>query len=267
MPAQADEPAVADKSAYNLFDPTPHGLMRDLSPDRPDKTECPYTVDAGHFQLEMDFANFTQNQSNDVRTRAWNVAPFNAKLGLLNNVDLQLVFDSYLSVHTEAEGAATTQSGIGDFTARLKINLWGNDGGQTAFALLPYVKFPTSTDHLGNGSIEGGLILPLAIKLPADWDLSLEIAGSCLRNTGGRGYHADVIASMSFDHAIAGKLSGYVEFFSEGATELHSAWVETVDGGLEFALSKNVQIDCGCNFGITRSADALNPFTGITARF
>src|SRR5882757_9318442 len=86
----------ADKSVYNLFNPTPASLMRELTPDRPDKTESPYTVDAGHYQLEMDFANLTLDDSNGVRTRAWNVAPFNIKIGLLNNVDLQFVFNDYL---------------------------------------------------------------------------------------------------------------------------------------------------------------------------
>src|SRR5271165_7071915 len=83
----------ADKTAYNLFNPTPDALMRELSPDRPDKTESPFTVDAGHYQLEMDFANYTYDDSGGTTTRAWNVAPFNVKAGLLNNVDLQLVFD------------------------------------------------------------------------------------------------------------------------------------------------------------------------------
>ncbi len=57
----------------------------------------------------------------------------------------------------------------GDLTARLKINLWGDDGGTTAFGLLPYLKFPTSTDSLGNNAVEGGLILPFAVNLPYDF--------------------------------------------------------------------------------------------------
>ena len=147
-----DETASKDKSSYTIFNPVPRDLMRELTPDRPDKTESPYTVDAGHFQLEMDFANFTLDESNDVRTRAWNVAPFNVKIGLLNNVDLQFVFDNYLWVHTHDHitRATSIQSGVGDFTLRLKINLWGDDGGQTAFGFLPFVKFPTNTDQLGD---------------------------------------------------------------------------------------------------------------------
>ena len=55
---------VPDKSGYNLFNPTPDKYMREMSPDRPDKTDSPFTVDAGHFQLEMDFANFTYDSPN-----------------------------------------------------------------------------------------------------------------------------------------------------------------------------------------------------------
>ena len=61
--AEDAEKPLPDKSSYNLFHPTPDNVMRELTPDRPDKTESPYTVDAGHFQVEMSFVEFTKNQS------------------------------------------------------------------------------------------------------------------------------------------------------------------------------------------------------------
>ena len=267
--AQETNSFPPDKSGCNLFNPVPDALLRELSPDRPDKTESPYTLDAGHFMLEMDFANFTYDQSDGTTTKAWNVAPFNLKAGLCNNVDVQIVFNNYLRVRTEDRqvGTTATQLGIGDLTARLKINLWGDDGGKTAFALLPFVKFPTSTDGLGNNAVEGGVIFPLAVKLPGDFDLGLETAASCLRDDGDSNYHADFINSVTLDHAIIGKLSGYLEFFSDISTESHAGWIGTVDTGLEFLVTENVQLDCGCNFGVTRAADNFNPFAGITIRF
>src|ERR1039457_1095488 len=200
---RAQETSTPDKGGYTLFNPVPNTLLRELSPDRPGKPESPYTVDAGHFQLEMDFANYTYDKSDGTTTKAWNVAPVNTKVGLLNNVDLQFVFDNYLHVRTDDRiaGTATTQSGVGDFTTRLKINLWGDDGRRTAFALLPFIKFPTSTDSLGNDAVEGGIVFPLAVKLPADFDLGLETAASCLRNDGNSNCHADFINSITCDHA------------------------------------------------------------------
>jgi hypothetical protein len=264
-----DETASKDKSSYTIFNPVPRDLMRELTPDRPDKTESPYTVDAGHFQLEMDFANFTLDESNDVRTRAWNVAPFNVKIGLLNNVDLQFVFDNYLWVHTHDHitRATSIQSGVGDFTLRLKINLWGDDGGQTAFGFLPFVKFPTNTDQLGNNSVEGGALFPFAAKLPAGFDMGMETGVLFLRNEVGRSYHEEFVNSVTFGHALIGKLDGYLEFFSSVSTERGSQWIGTIDLGLTYAIAENLQLDCGYNAGVTRSADDLNVFTGITVRF
>src|SRR3954463_15677745 len=87
--------AAENKSAFTLFNPTPRDQMREMSTDRPDTTESPYTVDAGHFQLEMSFAEYTYNHDDGVRTHALDVTPMNFKIGLLNNVDLQIVFTPY----------------------------------------------------------------------------------------------------------------------------------------------------------------------------
>lgn len=268
LAGDADKP-VPDKSGYNLFNPTPPGLMRELEPDRPDKTESPYTVDAGHFQLEMDFANYTVDDSDGVRTHAWNVAPINLKVGLLNNMDLQFIYDNYLHVRAEDRPAhtAATQSGFGDLTTRLKINLRGDDGGPTAFGLLPFVKFPTNTDHLGNDAVEGGIILPLVVKLPAGWEMGLETAPLFLQNEKNSRCHVEVINSVTFDHDIIGKLAGYIEFFSQVSSEQHAGWVGTVDLGLEYGLTDNIQLDAGVNLGVTPAADDANVFSGITMRF
>jgi hypothetical protein len=64
-----------------------------------------------------------------------------------------------------------------------------------------------------------------------------------------------------------GNLSGYLEFFSLVSAERAAPWVATLDAGLTYALTENVQLDAGVNVGLTRSADDLNPFIGVTWRF
>lgn len=260
------EQARADKTKYSLFNPTPAEMMRELTPDRPDKTESPYTVDAGHLQLEMDFANFTADSQDDTRVRSWNVAPVNLKLGLLNNVDLQIIFGGYVRACTADEVGKTTQAGVGDVVARLKINFWGNDGGKVAFAVLPFVKFSTGTGDVGNGAWEGGVICPLAFELPLGFELGIETGVNFPRDDR-HDYQPEFINSITVGHSIAGRLSGYIEFFSSAPTEPHAGLVATADTGLIYALGENIQIDGGCNFGLTGAADDFNPFTGITIRF
>src|SRR5262245_49939494 len=96
---RAAQDAPPDKSGYTLFRPTPPELMREMSTDRPDKTESSHTVDAGHFQVEMDLVSYTHDHDThnggDVKTEIFSIAPFNLKVGLLNNLDFQLMFDSF----------------------------------------------------------------------------------------------------------------------------------------------------------------------------
>jgi hypothetical protein len=158
-------------------------------------------------------------------------------------------------------------SGVGNFITRLKVNLWGNDGGRTAFALFPFMKFPTGTGGLDNSSIEGGAIFPFSMTLPAKFELGMETGVVVLRNEYGANYHEEFVNSITFAREIAGKLSGYCEFFSSVSTERDSSWIGTADFGLTYALTENVQIDGGCNVGATDGADDINAFTGLSVRF
>src|SRR5262245_10048745 len=225
LPVSADERRSVDKSNYHLFNPSPSGAMREMSTDRPDKTESAYTVDAGHFQIEMDLISYSHDRDKsggaDVTVDAFAIAPVNLKAGLCNRADLQVVLDTYNYVRTKdgVSGTRLTQRGFGDITTRLKVNLWGNDGGKTALAAMPFVKLPTNQDKLGNNSVEGGLILPLAVELPAGWGMGVMTEFDCIRDGAGDGYHAEFVNSITFSHDIAGNLGGYIEFWSLASNE------------------------------------------------
>ncbi len=267
------EAGAQEKSTFHLFKPTPGKLLREISTDRPDKTESPFTVDAGHFQIEMDLINATHDRDTrggtDTRTDSFSVATFNLKAGLLNNVDLQLILEPFIRERVSDHVAATTtsQSGFGDVTTRLKINFWGNDGGDTAFAMMPFVKFPTHQHDLGNDSVEGGVIFPFAVSLPHDWSMGLMTEFDFNRDASGSGHHLEFINSITFSHDICGSLAGYVEFFGLVSAEKDSDWIGTMDVGLTYGLTENLQLDAGINCGVTRAADDLNPFVGFSARF
>ena len=272
-PAPAHAAPPPDKSAYTLFHPTPRPLMREMITDRPDKTESAYTVDAGHFQVEMDFLTYSRDhdtaQGADTVTTRWAVAPVNFKMGLLNNVDLQVMVESWNKVQTQdrAAGSSLHQSGFGDVTPRLKVNLWGNDGGRTALALMPFVKVPTSQNEMGNRAVEGGLIVPLAVELPWGFSMGVMTELDWIRNEAGTRHHPSFVNSLTVGHDLIGKLAGYAEFFSEVSSEPRTPWVGTVDFGLTYEFTRDIRLDGGINIGVTRSADDLNPFIGISFRY
>lgn len=246
--------------------------MRELSTDRPDQTESAYTVDAGHFQIEMDFANGVidrdQSGGGDVRSQIWGFGGVNLKAGLLNNVDIQFLLDGYVDsrVKDRVTGTTADDSGFGDVQTRLKINVWGNDGGQTAFAIMPFVKWPLSQSSLRNGKIEGGIILPLAVGLPCGWGMGVMTEVDFVRDGGG-GYDTEYFNTITFAHDIVGNLGGYVEFAALITPDSGADWQGQVDIGFTYGLDENTQFDFGCNFGVTKSAPDFNPFVGLSLRF
>ncbi|HTI98838.1 MAG TPA: transporter [Dongiaceae bacterium] len=268
-----DAPLSQDKSDYNLFHRTPVSLMRDMNTDRPDKTESPYTVDAGHYQIESDLFTYTHDRvttsGDNITVDSWSLGTVNFKVGLYSWADIQFVVDPFNQVHISdsVKHTVTTHSGFGDLTVRFKANLWGNDGGTTAFGVMPFVKIPSNQDGLGNHAVEGGFILPLAVSLPGGWDLGAMTELDLNQNSDNNGYHADFVNSITVGHEIIGRLSGYVEFFSDVSTERDTEWVGTFDVGLNYKLTDNIQLDAGVNLGITDAADDVDPFLGVSVRF
>lgn len=265
----AKETAPVSKSQFHLFNPTPRELMREMSTDRPDQTESAYTVDAGHFQIEMDFFKFTYDRHSvdGTRTKSWNIAPINLKAGLFNNVDLQIVLDNYIDERSVSDGIVSRASGFGDITARLKFNVWGNDGGTTALAIMPYVKLPLSKSALRNGKTEGGVIVPMSVELPGGWGMGLMTEVDFVRNDAGD-FDTEWVNSITLSHDIIGdKFGGYIEFFTVVGDASDFEWQGQVDVGFTYAMTDNVQFDFGCNFGVTRSAPDYQPFAGLSVRF
>lgn len=238
-----------------LASPATAADLREMSTDRPDTTESPITVPAGHFQIEMSF--FDHSRESGVESRAFGL--MNLKAGLLPNTDLQVVFDFWAR-----ERADQTRAGFSDVTLRLKQNLWGNDGGTTALALMPYVKIPTDSE-LSNGEWEGGLIVPLGINLSDRLYLGLMAEMDIVHDEENGGHDLEWLHSATLGFALTEQLGMYVELagIAGGQTDYQAIF----DAGLTLAVSDNLIFDVGVRIGLNDVAEDFGVFTGMSIRF
>lgn len=242
------------------MNPKPAAELREMTTDRPDKTESPVTADAGHIQIETDLVNWSHDRSAGTTMDGIDFGATNFKVGLSRWLDVQAVVQTYHYERTRADGHTDTDDGFGDITLRTKINLWGNDGGRTAFAIMPFVTLPTARGDFGVTGTEGGVILPLAIEISEGWGLGLMTEVDF-------GDSTHWVNSITLGHDLTERLGMYVEFFSDVPMEDSPAWVGTVDVGFTYAVTANVRLDAGVNFGVTDAADDINPFVGFSVRF
>jgi Putative MetA-pathway of phenol degradation len=258
-----------DKSRYNLFNPTPTELGRAYNTDRPSKTDSPYTIDAGVFQIESDVVNWTTDVQHHVRVRAWVIGNTNFKLGLTNWMDLQVFPQLYVNTRTSGSrfGKPLDQDGFGDTTVRLKINLVGNDGGKLAIALVSSLKIPTNTDHFANHVWEPGFGLPVNYSLPWGFTWFGQTRIDILDQPRSSDMRVQWQNPIGVSRTIIGKLSGYVEFYDAVSTGRNHPWIGTIDTGLICQVTPNSSIDINSFFGVTDSAPDCNVFVGFAQRF
>ena len=271
-----DANKAAIKAQYTFFNPTPKRLMRDMTTDRPDITESPFTIDAGHVQTETQVFSYARSRPGEdgAVSDVYEVGTTNVRIGLTNFAEVALVWQPYGAVETRSPipGRSFTSDGVGTLEIRGKINFWGNDTfekpGATAAALLPFIDVPTDP---GNGisvdDVEGGFIVPLAIKLSEKLELGLNAGAAIVKNEDASGYRTEFLGSAAFGYEWTDKLGTYYEVAVELGTEDPRGDIVLLGTGLTYAVDDDTQLDAGINVGVTRASDRINPFVGVSRRF
>lgn len=226
--------------------------VRPLSTDRPDTTESPYTVDAGHFQFEMELANVARNG----RSREISWGELNAKIGLDAATDLQVILPVFTQVRQGGEG-------FGNVTARLKRNCWGNDEAGTALAVMPFITLPTANESLDGGAYEGGVIVPFAFAGPADWSCAVMGELGVESDDQGTGHHFAALFSATMSHALTETTAVFFELVGLRGEEFESY----LNIGSTWAISATCQLDGGIRLGLNDHSTDFTPFLGISSKF
>lgn len=244
--------------------PAAAGGLRELTTDRPDSTESPFTVDPGHVQLEMDAVSYMRNRLDGVKTTEWALAPLNLRVGVGRSTELGVFVTPHMRVTEEPRGGPkTTARGIGDTTLRAKLNFWGNDGGPTAAGMFLDLKLPTAADGLGNDKVEGAATFPVAYEIGAGWEgAAMTAVGARYTEAGRR--RAVWINTITFARDLAPDVGGFLELTSEAGDGPH---VATFNCGVTRRLTPQFQLDAGVNLGITRTAPDLAVFAGLSRKF
>lgn len=241
---------------------------RDFCPSRPGKASPTCTVDPGRIQLEVNAFDKTFDKSGGIKTTDTFIATPQLRFGLSANTEFQVAWAPYERVTAKGPGLNDSASGIGDVVAALKFNLTDNRDGFGA-ALQPFVKIPTADDALGNGKVEGGLVVPLSMPLSSGWSLGVSPELDIALDDDGSGYHTAGALAVGLSRALSPEVSFGVELWAgkdfvsgsdaQATADLMLAWMP--------AAAKDLQLDVGLNFGLTSASPDVQAYVGIAKRF
>jgi hypothetical protein len=239
-----------------------------ICPDRPGKGTGTCTVPAEHWQIETGLVDWTHDHSGAGRSDFTEIGASLLKLGLTGNTDVELGFTPYEISRVRGPEGDERNSGFGDMLVRSKIRLTADDA-RVQIAVDPFVKIPTAGHDLGNGKVEAGVTVPVALALGGG-PVSLAFAPELdwRADADGAGHHAAMIQLVDVGIAASPRLSLTAELWGQwdldpaGPAPQYSA-----DGAAAYLLSNSVQLDGGANFGLNRNTPDVELYAGVSKRF
>jgi hypothetical protein len=263
-------PSPYDSAHFSWRKPVPHNRLRPLRPDRPGTTESPYTVDAGHFQLETDLTRLINEpgSAEDPQQRTWHVAYALVKLGLSRKTDLQVELPLYAAQKQRPQGAEDWDNtrGFGDVAVRIKHNFLGDDqDGPLAASVIGFVRLPTGASGLSNTRPEYGLVLPVNVEVGDTYNLEAQLETDLDYDPEGAQRYVRLMPSVALDRQFGKKLGLLLEGAFPWNSEQHR-WHAQLNVAPTFNVTDNFQLDAGTHFALNGRTQR-EYFLGLTVRY
>lgn len=239
-----------------------------ICPDRPGKATGTCTVAPGYVQLEVGLADWSLRKDSGSRETSLAIANTVIKFGLSERSNIALALTPYARSAVRSGGAPTSASGFGDVAVSYKHRITPNGTG-IVVALLPTLKIPTAKRDLGNGKLEGALLVPISYAVPeSSFSVGATPEVDWIADGDGRGHHASMAQVVSLGWAATNRLSLAAELWGQWDWDpAGTAKQSSLDGSVAYAVSDDVQIDAGANLGLTRQTPDSEFYMGLSVRF
>lgn len=261
------KPSPYDSAHFSWRKPVPRHRLRELQPDRPGVTDTPFTVDAGHVQLEMDALRLVNSGPDDDARREWQVGSSVVKLGLSRRTAVQVELPLYRIKKEQPRatgGSSERATGFGDVSLRVKHNFLGDaQDGSFAAALTGFVRLP-SGGAVGSGAPEYGLVLPTDIELSDQANLEIQLETDLLYDREQAQRYLHLMPSAALEYDFTKKLGLITEAVAQWDTT-QRRWQASANVAPILKLTEDLQLDLGTHLALNRLTDR-EYFFGFTLR-
>ena len=235
--------------------------LRTLSPDRPDVTESPISVDKGHIQLEASFLEWARDGGDDDTYR---LPALNIKYGLTDSSDIQLVLNALDRI---TSGSRTSSEYGNESGVRYKHNFFGNDDGDMALGILVGVLNPSWQGRAKQYRPEQFISLVGAYALTESISLAAMSQVTNFYQDSERHYERAMLQTVSLGTPLFGNFDGYIELAAEKQLDYGEKWAGVYSTGMLYNVEENFQLDIGSQFALSDNANDSLIFTGFTIRW
>lgn len=224
---------------------------REFNNERPDKARLAYTVDEKKLAFEPELINYSTQKENDKSAIS---SEFFFRYGVSANAELQLVTTPYKKESYKESGKRERESGFGRTEFALKRNILGNDDGDVALAIIPYL--------YTEDRVEGGLAFAMDSFIYNSYYFSVTLEGNNIRRDLDLEWQSNFSGAVSMGREAFTDTYFYLELFNESGLNKEQGNITTFDLAVQFEINPTFRVDVGTFIGLSPEADDLQTFAG-----
>jgi hypothetical protein len=248
--ASEEEVPTFCKGTFSMFHPLPDACLGTIDTDRPHQTDTPHVAPAGHAQVESAIGEVQVGGTvNGAGNHDPHVVLFddNYKVGVISNVDLQLLF-----THAVFDPTTEKLEPPGPLDLRVKLNVVKENGWVPAITLVPWVFLPVAPAQ----TFRGGPLVFLGWELSEH--LELEVNAGVLFSAAPKPPASLVLAS-ALTYTVVDHFGIFADIY------LTTPDLQLGTGAL-WAFTRDMQIDLGTYVGLVGDEYRATPFLGFSMR-
>jgi hypothetical protein len=252
-PAGADErdDDPRCRGTHSLVSPLPDVCLGFIDTDRPHQTDTPHVVPAGHVQVESALAEVqlggTVGTTGGSRHAHLVFFDDNYKVGVVSNVDLQLLFTHV--TYDPVDGAFLPP---GPLELRAKFNIVHENGWAPAITLVPWVFLPVSPSEV----FRAGPYVFWGWELGEHFELEMNagvLFGASPKPP------ASIVLASAITYKPVESFGVFVDIYTTGPDA-------ALGTGVLWAFTRDMQVDLGSYVGLHGDESTATPFVGISLR-
>jgi len=240
-----------------------------IATDRPDFVESSDVVGKGRVQIETG-VSFERNKTADERTRARST-PTLVRVGVSDTLELRAESEVFVrsTAADRATGAVQRDSGTADVSLGVKWHMLDGDeaAGKPAVAWLLHADIDSGTRALRGTGVRPSLRGVAEWELPGDAALGVMAGAMWDRQPEGKRFTSGILA-VTVSKGWTSEFRTFVEVAGRQTTsKTNGGNVLTLDAGITYLLSGDLQIDAAVARGLNRNTPDLQFGFGVSMRF
>ncbi len=229
-----------------------------IETDRPDQTECPFTVPRGWVQFETGF----NMQRNTASTKEYLHPALLSKYGISHNLELRIITTVQTGITKIPHGNLAKTKGLLPVEVGGKISLWEEKKLLPKTSLIFHTAFPkmASKNYKAN-------------KLAPNFRFTMQ---NTLSSNAALGYNLGAewdgftttptwVYTFAPGFNLSNRWYAYIEAF--GFINKEDAPQHSLDGGIAYLVTDNCKLDISGGFGISKNAPDSYIAVGASIRF